>query len=262
MAGDGDGDGDPGGATGAGDAVDHTDERRRVESLRRDFVANASHELKTPVAGILALSESLEIAFDRDPERARAMVGRLRVEAERLSQLVRELLDLTRLEDMADRIGEKRQASDLTEIVALQAERLRAEADTLKVALNVAADDAVEVSGNPADLRLIVANLLENAVRYNRPGGEVRVSVQRDGADAIVEVADTGVGIPADDLDRIFERFYRVDKARSRLAGGTGLGLSIVRHAVESHGGSISVDSEVGRGTTFRVTLPLEPRAQ
>jgi signal transduction histidine kinase len=234
-------------------------ELRRVEALRRDFVTNASHELKTPVAGIQALAESLELAMQRSPDRAASMVTRLQVEAQRLSQLVRDLLDLTRLEDVdATGVAQERwQRVDLAEVAAVQMERLAAYAEGLGVTLVSEIDAPAVVVGNPSDLRVVVANLVENAIQYNRPGGEVRVTLSRSDAGVVLEVADTGVGIPEPDRQRIFERFYRVDKARSRLAGGTGLGLSIVRHAVEAHGGQITVDSAVGEGSIFRVTLPV-----
>jgi signal transduction histidine kinase len=234
-------------------------ELRRVEALRRDFVTNASHELKTPVAGIQALAESLELAMERSPERAATMVGRLQVEAKRLSQLVRDLLDLTRLEDAdatADALPRWKRV-DLAELVEVQMDRLTGYAEGLGVRLVADVEAPAVVVGNAPDLRVVIANLLENAIQYNRPGGEVRVRLARAEGGVVLEVSDTGIGIPEPDRQRIFERFYRVDKARSRLAGGTGLGLSIVRHAVEAHGGRVSVDSIVGEGSTFRVVLPV-----
>lgn len=230
---------------------------RRVETLRRDFVTNASHELKTPVAGIQALSESLQLALERSPERAHAMVERLQVEAQRLGQLVRELLDLARLEDGEATPRERLQRVDLSEVAVAQGDRVAGRAAALGVTVHVDAPEPAVLVGSPADLRLIVGNLLENAVDYNVPGGRVEVRVRRDGATVMLEVSDTGIGISPDQVDRVFERFYRVDKARSRLAGGTGLGLSITRHAVESHHGRIAVESELDRGTTFRVELPV-----
>ncbi len=232
-------------------------ELRRIEALRRDFVTNASHELKTPVAGIQALSDSLELAMERNPERARSMVQRLQIEAERLAQLVRDLLDLARLEDHEPGTGGQWQRVDVAELVRTQVERLQAFADELGVTLTATCADEAAVVGSLADLRLIVTNLLENAIQYNRPGGTVSVNVRRDGDRVLLEVADSGLGIPVADQDRIFERFYRVDKARSRLAGGTGLGLSLVRHAVQLHEGSVAVESEPGVGSTFRVQLPV-----
>ena len=236
--------------------TDITDSRR-LEAVRRDFVTNASHELKTPVAGMQALADSLGIAIDRDPDRARGMIVRLQIEATRLGKLVRELLDLARLEeDAASQTGSQR--VDLAEVVRTQVERLRPVATERGVVLRCTIDGPAPLVARPGDLRLIVANLVENAIRYNRPGGWVAVRVDRSASSVAVEVEDNGLGIAEIDQDRVFERFYRVDKARSRAAGGTGLGLSIVRHAAEQHGGEVSVDSVLGEGSTFRVVLPVE----
>ena len=228
---------------------------RRLEHVRRDFVTNASHELKTPVAGMQALADSLGVAIDRDPQRARSMIVRVQIEATRLAKLVRELLDLARLEE--DLAGE-RQRVDLAEIVRTQVERIGPVAQARDVKVHTHLDGPAPVVALAGDLRLIAANLLENAVRYNRPGGRVDVAVERKGSRAVLEIEDNGLGIAEADRDRIFERFYRVDKARSRAVGGTGLGLSIVRHAVERHGGTITVRSVLGEGSTFRVVLPIE----
>ncbi|MFN2556160.1 MAG: sensor histidine kinase [Nitriliruptorales bacterium] len=231
-------------------------EHRRVDALRRDFVANASHELKTPVSGIQALSEALSVTVDRDPERARVLVERLGGEAERLGKLVRDLLDLHRLEDEA---GLRRGLVDLAALIRREVERLGPVGAETGVSVATDLPDRALLGGVEEDLRLIVANLLENAVGYNRPGGSVAVRLHRvDGAWQL-DVEDTGIGIPRHDLDRIFERFYRVDVARSRATGGTGLGLSIVRHAAERHGGKVTVDSVLGEGSTFHVVLPVEP---
>jgi len=232
-------------------------EARRVETVRRDFVTNASHELKTPVAGMQALAGSLSMAFERHPDRARRMIERLQQESSRLAQLVRDLLDLARLEeDTTGGAGMRR--VDLGQLVRDQADRLANLAADVGVTLHCDGVAAARLVGSPGDLRLIVSNLLENAIRYNRPGGKVHVSVGRSGADVVLEVDDNGIGIPEADQDRIFERFYRVDKGRSRAAGGTGLGLSIVRHATERHGGDVTVRSVLGEGSTFRVVLPVE----
>ena len=232
-------------------------ESRRLEAVRRDFVTNASHELKTPVAGIQALSDSLVLAVDRDPDRARTMIGRLQLEASRLAQLVRDLLDLTRLEERRSDIDAHRRV-DLAEIVRTQVDHLRPIADEREVQITIESPDAAHVVGLPTDLRLIVANLIENAVRYNRRGGHVRVSVRRQAGQVLMDVVDDGIGIPELDQDRVFERFYRVDKGRSRAAGGTGLGLAIVRHAAQRHGGEVTVRSVLGEGSSFRVVLPVE----
>jgi signal transduction histidine kinase len=235
--------------------TDLTDSRR-IEAMRRDFVTNASYELKTPVAGIQALSESLGLAIDRDPDRARTMISRLHGEAERLAQLVRELLDLARLEESAAGLGRVR--VDLAELVRDQVRHLEPLAEERAVAMRADCPPHVSVIALPEDLRLVVSNLLENAVTYNRPGGEVLARVRREGSRVTLEVIDSGLGIPDAETDRIFERFYRVDKARSRQVGGTGLGLSIVRHAVQRHGGEIAVRSILGEGSAFRVVLPVE----
>lgn len=228
---------------------------RRIEALRRDFVTNASHELKTPVTGIQALAESLQLALERSPERARSMVARLLTESERLSRLVRDLLDLARVEEADAPVARER--VDLAQLVAAQLVRLEPMAASRGVSLHADCPVPAAAVGNRADFRLVVSNLLDNAVRYNRPGGEVRASVRRQGDRVVLAVRDTGVGIPEADLDRVFERFYRVDKARSRMDGGTGLGLAIVRHGVARHGGRVTVSSTLGQGSTFQVTLPV-----
>ena len=229
-------------------------ENRRVELVRRDFVTNASQELKTPVAGIQALAESLGLAMQRDPQRAGTMLQRLSTEAGRLAQLVRELLDLARLEEVT---RAPVQAVDVGGIVRGELDRLQPLARERGLQLRAEGIESACVVAMPEDVRLIAANLLDNAVQYNRPGGAVRASVQRRGGSVHLTVSDDGIGIAAADLDRIFERFYRVDKARSRALGGTGLGLSLVRHAVERHGGTVTADSVLGEGSTFRVVLPV-----
>ncbi|MGH3666129.1 MAG: sensor histidine kinase [Egibacteraceae bacterium] len=231
-------------------------ESRRLDAVRRDFVTNASHELKTPVAGMQALADSLSLAIDRDPERARQMIGRLQSEALRLARLVRDLLDLARLEDSTAETQRRR--VDLAEIVRGQVDRLAPLARERGVTLRVDDGRQAPLVAVPGDLRLLAANLMENAIRYNRPGGTVHVSVRRGGGRVVLEVGDTGIGIPEAEQDRVFERFYRVDKGRSRAQGGTGLGLAIVRHAAERHGGQVSLRSVLGEGSVFRVTLPVE----
>ncbi len=228
---------------------------RRLAAVRRDFVVNASHELKTPVAGIQALAESLALALRHDPARGTRMVTRIEQEAARLASLVRDLLDLARLEER-DGHQELRPV-DVVQVVRTQVERLHDAADAQQVTVTTDMPPSGVVAATPEDVRSIVANLLENAVRYNRPGGTVTVRVTRHDGRVALEVADTGEGIAPDERERVFERFYRVDKARSRAAGGTGLGLALVRHAVQRLGGTITLDSEVGAGSTFRVELPV-----
>lgn len=238
--------------------TDQTD-ARRVEAVRRDFVVNASHELKTPVASMLILADTLEMALGRDPEQAAGMVRRLRAEALRMGQLVRDLLDLARLEEQG---AERRERVDLAGLIQGQVRQMAADAAERGVAVTADVPPDLSLVGMPEDLRLMVANLLENAVRYNRPGGRVLVRARASGPHVVIEVVDTGLGLADADRVRVFERFYRVDRARSRDAGGTGLGLALVRHAAERHGGDVSVDSVLGEGSTFRVTLPVAAGAE
>jgi two-component system, OmpR family, sensor histidine kinase SenX3 len=227
-------------------------EARRLDAIRRDFVANASHELKTPAASIQAAAETIRSAALDDPGVIPRFAAQLEREAGRLARIVSDLLDLSRLES----------GSDLGDVVALDAilrdevERFEQPAAEAGVALTVDAGAIPRLRGSARDLALLVRNLVDNAIRYTRPGGRVEVALGADDGEVVLTVRDTGLGIPNRDLPRIFERFYRVDRARSRETGGTGLGLSIVRHVVENHGGRISVDSELGRGTRFEVRIP------
>jgi len=227
-------------------------QQRRLEAVRRDFVANASHELKTPAATIQAVAETLGRAAADDPEAVARFASQLEREAVRLSRIVADLLDLSRLES----------GSALDDLVSLAAaareegQRLGETAEHAGVALEIMAEDERPVRGSQRDLALLARNLIDNAIRYSHEGGRVEVQVDAEGDEVVLRVSDTGIGIPSRDLDRIFERFYRVDRARSRETGGTGLGLAIVKHVVENHGGEIEVESELGRGTAFRIRFP------
>lgn len=225
---------------------------RRTEAVRRDFVANASHELKTPAASIQAVAETLRSVVDADPAAVHRFAAQLEREAFRLSRIVADLLDLSRLETGSE-LGERVR---LDALVREEVERYDDQARESGVRLSVDAPQAATVTGSARDLSLLVRNLIDNAIRYTRPGGSVEIGVAevQTGEISLV-VRDTGVGIPKRDLTRIFERFYRVDRARSRETGGTGLGLAIVRHVAENHGGSVAVTSELGAGTTFTVHL-------
>lgn len=226
-------------------------ERKRVESIRRDFVANASHELKTPVAGIMVTAETVQRALDDDPEHARRFAANLVREAKRLAALVQDLLDLARLE----RGQGERSLVRLAGVVSDEVEAMRDRIARKGLTLSLDADPEVDVLGVQRDLALMFRNLLENAMVYTAQGS-IAITLADSGSGFELKVADTGVGIPSSDLERIFERFYRVDKARSRDTGGTGLGLAIVRHVAESHGGVVDVASELGSGSTFTVRLP------
>ena len=227
----------------------------RVEAMRRDFVGDASHELKTPVAAIRAAAETMERALADDPAAAARFATRVRQDAVRLSGIVSDLLDLSRLETEPSSLTPVR----LDHVVQEEIERVRAQAEEAGVAVN-SQSRPVTVPGSTKDLALLARNLLENAVRYTPRGGRISVEVAGDDGHATLSVQDTGIGIPSRDLPRIFERFYRVDRARSRETGGTGLGLSIARHVVERHGGRIAAESELGGGSTFTVTLPTDVR--
>jgi len=231
-------------------------EQRRVEELRRNFVVNASHELKTPATSIRALTEALQVALSSDSPRTPDLVERLVEESDRLVHIVHDLLDLRRLEEPGPL---ERVAVDLVAVVEDVLAGLHPGAEEVGVELAAELPGTARIAGVPEDVGLVVHNLVSNAIRYNRAGGSVTVRLERDAGEYVLSVADTGIGIPRRDLQRVFERFYRVDVARSRERGGTGLGLSLVRHAVERHGGSIDVDSLLGTGTTFTVRLPIEP---
>jgi len=232
-------------------AQDVTD-AKRIDAIRRDFVANASHEMKTPVAGILAAAETLHDAIREDPAEAERFAANLAKEARRLSNLIQDLLDLARL----DQVPAEARVTRMSELVRRVVDEAGDDAREkhLDLESHIAAD--VEVAGRPGDLELLTRNLLDNAIRYTPEGGSVAVDLLQEDGNATLSVRDSGIGIPAKDLPRIFERFYRVDKARARETGGTGLGLSIVRHIAESHGGTVTAESELGRGSMFTVSLP------
>jgi len=227
-------------------------ESRRLDAVRRDFVANASHELKSPAAAIRAAAETLRHGALDDPPAAARFAEQLEREAIRLSRIVSDLLDLSRLETGSDLDERVR----LDEVAAEEAQRLQDGAEAAGVTLGVRADGVPSVRGSSRDLALLVRNLIDNAVRYTPQGGDVRVEVLGRPEGVVLRVRDTGVGIPQRDLPRIFERFYRVDRARSRETGGTGLGLAIVKHVAENHGARVSVQSELGAGTTIEVSFP------
>jgi signal transduction histidine kinase len=251
-----------GGAAGTGGAViafvDLT-EVRRLESVRRDFVANVSHELKTPLTSIRGYTETM-LNDDLPPELQRQFLEVVHKNADRLHRIVDDLLDLSRLESGGWRPDCR--PVDVLEVVADvwsgYADRARAQRINF-----VPPAHPATVYADPGGLRQVLSNLIDNSLRYTADGGriEVRVAPAANGSAALpeytsIEVRDTGIGIPSEALPRIFERFYRVDPARSRAAGGTGLGLSIVRHLVESMGGEVAAESELGKGTTIRVRLP------
>ena len=239
--------------TGAVAIATDISERLRLDAVRRDFVANVSHELKTPIGGLALLAE-IAAGTDDDAERAR-LVERLQCEALRASQLVDDLLELDGIERDPGRV---QVSVDPDEVVDEARRRVEATSGGYGVAIEVRRSAAVRLVGDPAQLAAAVANLLDNAVKYSPEGSTVVTTTdERDGWLEIA-VVDRGVGIPPDELERVFERFYRVDQARSRRTGGTGLGLSIVRNVARAHGGDVEVTSREGEGSTFTLRLPVE----
>ncbi|MCI0426082.1 MAG: ATP-binding protein [Actinobacteria bacterium] len=226
-------------------------ERERLDAMRRDFVANASHELKTPVATIIAASEAIQIALSRDDPSAVGFASQIETSARQLDRLVNDLLDLSRLEQETPDLL----PLDLSQIVGEEVGRFLKRAKDNGVTL-VADLSKAPILGSRRDLAAATRNLLDNALRHTPRGGEVRVDVGVLDDQAVLILTDTGEGIPTRDVGRVFERFYRVDSARSRTTGGTGLGLAIVRHVAETHGGTVGVESELGRGSVFTVKIP------
>ena len=238
--------------------VEDRTEARRVDAVRRDFVANVSHELKTPVGALSLLAEAVLSASD-DPDAVRRFASRMQKEAHRLTNLVQDLIDLSRVQ--GDDPLTKAVPVDLGEVVGAARERVVEVAEARQIELVAAGADGVRVLGDRGQLTTAVGNLVENAVNYSPDRTKVVVSVRVEGELAEISVTDQGVGIPDQDLNRIFERFYRVDPARSRITGGTGLGLAIVKHIAATHGGDVSVWSVEGAGSTFTLRLPVAVQA-
>ena len=247
--------------------IEDISERRRLEDIRRDFIANVSHELKTPIGALGLLAETLQ--FERDPEVANRLAQRINSESFRVNRIIEDLLDLSRIESEG---SPSREPVPVSLFVADAIERIRTSAEQHEVTLDfVEPDNNFVVVGDRRQLVSAVHALLENAVVYSPEGGSVDVSIERIEASTDeegetlgpfvhVNIKDDGVGIPSKDLERIFERFYRVDPGRARETGGTGLGLSIVRHVAQNHGGNVLVDSREGEGSTFTLELPMSQR--
>jgi two-component system phosphate regulon sensor histidine kinase PhoR len=225
----------------------------RLERVRKDFVANVSHELRTPLAAICGYAETLIEGGLEDPANSRQFVAIIVAKARQLTNIVQDLLIVSSLESAKPPAPEPISLRESIESALRTVEPL---AKSRGITLKCDSFADLEVLGHEIRLEQVWVNLLENAIKFNRPAGEVGVDVVRDGERALVRVRDTGSGIPSRDLPRIFERFYRVDKARSRATGGTGLGLAIVKHAVEQMSGSVSVESQLGQGSVFTVALP------
>lgn len=227
-------------------------EKEAREELRREFTSNVSHELKTPLTTIYGISDMLVGGIVK-PEDIPGFAKNIRDEAGRMITLIQDILKLSQLDE--NTFSNQRERVDLYELAQSAAERLRPQADEKHVTISVTGERS-EFTGIATVLEEMIYNLLDNAVKYNKQGGRADVDVRSSGDDIVVTVSDTGIGVPADSIDRIFERFYRADKSHSRKIGGTGLGLSIVKHGVSLHGGSITVKSSEGSGTTFTMALP------
>ena len=226
----------------------------RVEAIRRDFVANVSHELKTPIGALNLLAEAVEEAKD-DPDAVVRFAGRMQAESLRLTRLVQQIIDLSRLQN--DAVSEEATVVKVDELVAEASEHSATEAERRGIEIATSVQPELFVHGDRGQLHAAVSNLVENAVTYSPEQSRVVVTAELvDDDDVHITVADHGIGIPGEEIERIFERFYRVDPARARNTGGTGLGLSIVKHVAASNGGSVEVWSEPGAGSTFTLVLP------
>ncbi len=237
--------------------VEDLTEARRIEAVRRDFVANVSHELKTPTGALSLLSEAVMDASD-DPEAVERFAGRMQIEATRLTNLVQELIDLSRVQN--DDPLEDAELVKVETLVAEAIDRCRQQAGSKQITMASAGAEGLTVWGNRGQLVGALGNLVENAVNYSPAHTRVGIAARRlasPGGDLIeIAVTDQGIGISEKDRERVFERFYRVDPARSRATGGTGLGLAIVKHVAASHGGEVTVWSSEGQGSTFTLRLP------
>ena len=233
--------------------VEDRTRERRVEAVRRDFVANVSHELKTPVGAIRLLSEAVADAAD-DPEAVKRFSARMLLESERLGQLVQQIIELSRLQ--GDDPLEAPQPVEVDRVIELAVDTSAIDADAKRITVASSGTRGLRVLGNADQVAAAVSNLVANAVSYSEPDSTVLVSTKAAGDMVEVSVVDQGIGIPNEEIERIFERFYRVDPARHRSTGGTGLGLSIVKHVAATHGGEVRVWSVEGQGSTFTLTLP------
>ncbi|AZL07745.1 two-component sensor histidine kinase [Brevibacterium aurantiacum] len=233
---------------------DDQTESKRVDAVRRDFVANVSHELKTPIGAMALLAEAVT-DFSDDPQAVERFGGRMQRESKRLTQLVQEIIDLSRVQDhTAPSATEKISAA---EVVDDAADRARTRAEGKNIHIEVSPPGRMLIEGNYELLVNAVRNLIDNAINYSPDGTRIGVGVELVDERVEISVTDQGIGLSTQDTERVFERFYRVDPARSRITGGTGLGLSIVKHIIATHGGEVKVWSRLGKGSTFTIVLPL-----
>jgi two-component system phosphate regulon sensor histidine kinase PhoR len=240
--------------------LEDVSELRRLQRIRAEFIDNLSHELRTPLTTISLLAETAARDAESASPRLRDRISKIEIETGHLTQMVNELLDLSRIESGTSQL--LLDDVDLVRVARATAERLRlfAERQGLRIDLELP-DRVAPVRGDEDRLGQVLVNLLHNAVKFSPDGGQILVGVREDEGNVRVWVSDPGIGVPRADLTRIFERFYKVDRARVRGRGGTGLGLSIARHVIESHGGRIWAESDEGSGSTFLFTIPLAPAA-
>jgi len=231
----------------------------RLENVRQEFLSNVSHELRTPLTSIMALSETLEVGAIDDPENNRRFLSIIQKNAARMHRLIDDILELSAIE--AGNVKLHPESVPLKALVEDVVSSLSAAAMAREIHLTNMIEPEVNVLADPHRLMQMITNLIDNAIKFNRPGGNVTITFARAERDRIV-VRDTGEGIPSHHLDRLFERFYRVDRARSRELGGTGLGLAIVKHLARSHGGEVTVRSQLGEGTEFTIELPNDPHRE
>ncbi|HOA56062.1 MAG TPA: ATP-binding protein, partial [Clostridiales bacterium] len=231
-------------------------EQQRLEDMRKEFVANVSHELRTPLTSIKSYSETLLDGALEDRETAEDFLTVINTEADRMTRLIRDLLQLSRLDNQQTKWSFKKMS--LVDLIKSTVERMKIEVDSRQQQIECfVINEIPEIEGDYGRLEQVAFNIIGNAVKYTPEGGTITVYIGKIYNDVYFKVADTGIGIPEEDLDRIFERFYRVDKARSREMGGTGLGLSIAKEIVEAHKGTINISSKIGMGTEVTVRLPV-----
>ncbi len=229
---------------------------RRLENMRRDFVANVSHELKTPVTSIKGFVETLREGALDEPEQAHRFLDIVARQVDRLNAIIDDLLSLARIEQEAGEARVDLAEARVCDVLSCAISACEPKAAARSISITLACEPALTVRMNPALVEQAVINLVDNAVKYSEPGAQVTVHSERSGGEVLISVSDTGIGIERKHLPRLFERFYRADKARSRSLGGTGLGLAIVKHIAQAHGGSVEVDSTPGKGSTFTIHIP------
>jgi len=229
---------------------------RQLENMRREFVANVSHELKTPITSIKGFVETLLHGAMANPEDAQRFLGIIARHAERLNAIIEDLLSLSRIEQEGERREIALETGAVKDVLTAAIQSCRISADAKNIRIELACDDAVRARLNATLLEQAVVNLLDNAIKYSEPGSAIQIEAARTDGDVAISVCDHGCGIRREHIPRLFERFYRVDKARSRKLGGTGLGLAIVKHVVQAHNGQVSVQSTPGQGSTFTIRLP------